>query len=84
MFPFYTFESETGPYPEHDAVHHFVVKRLIYLTADQRLLEVMYDGLNPFPIAVMSQKQHYRVTGTDDVVKESIVDMAMNLFNQKL
>lgn len=24
------------------------------------------------------------VTGTDDVVKESVVDMAMNLFSQKL
>ena len=24
------------------------------------------------------------VTGTDDVVKESVIDMAMNLFNQKL
>ena len=24
------------------------------------------------------------VTGTDDVVKESVVDMALNLFNQRL
>ena len=44
------------------------------------------DTIDRYMYDVIQTKKNIAngVTGTDDVVKESIVDMAMNLFNQKL
>ena len=44
------------------------------------------DTIDRYMYDVIQAKKNIAngVTGTDDVVKESIVDMAMNLFNQKL
>lgn len=58
----YAFQSEAGADSEHNPVHYPVAERGVYLAAYQRLAEMPDYGLHPFPVAVVPEEQHDRMS----------------------